>query len=50
MPELHGVLFTALQREIEAMLRVKVEQPDYNLKTRQLVLVSVLQKLLFSIQ
>lgn len=46
LTELHAVLARRLQREIEALLRLKVEQPHADTHDRQRILATVVQQLL----
>lgn len=46
MKELHAVLFRRLQQEMDALLRIKVENPANDVSKRQAVLVRVVQALL----
>ena len=46
MKELHAVLFRRLQQEMDALLRIKVENPANDVSKRQAVLVRVVHALL----
>ena len=46
MKELHAVLFRRLQLEMDALLRIKVENPSNDVSKRQAILVRVVQALL----
>lgn len=46
MNELHAVLYRRLQWEIEALLRIKVEDPNNDVTKRQAILVKVIETLI----